>query len=66
MVVDNDARLKDRVKLPFENVDRYDSDYYCEQLIRACESVLSPLEWQQEDIGGYLRGNVDAQLSVFE
>lgn len=39
-----------RVELAHEATDNYDPAYYETQLVRAVESVLSPLGWNQTDI----------------
>lgn len=49
VVVDDSKRSRARVQLVSE-ATRYDAEFYSEQLLRAGESVLSPLGWRQEDI----------------
>ena len=44
-VVDDETSSRDRVALAHEEVKTYDPSYYEPQLVRAVESVLSPLGW---------------------
>ena len=44
VVVDDEKSSRDRVALAHEEIESYDSSYYETQLIRAVESVLSPLD----------------------
>jgi DNA polymerase I len=43
VVVDDASRVDQRVRLDFEDTSGYDPDFYAELLVRACESVVSPL-----------------------
>jgi DNA polymerase I len=45
VVVDDERTSRDRVALAHEDIETYDADYYETQLIRAAESILSPLGW---------------------
>jgi DNA polymerase I len=65
VVVDDDARGRERVRLPFEDVGAYDADFYTTLLIRACESVVSPLGWDRSDVRRYLTGEENYELSAF-
>ncbi|WP_435359245.1 type B DNA-directed DNA polymerase [Haloarchaeobius sp. DFWS5] len=65
VVVANEARNAERVRLDFEAPDEYDADYYAELALRAAESVVSPLGWDRDDIQRYLRERRDAALSAF-
>ena len=66
VVVDDEAeRADDRVRLTIEDPTRYDSDFYEEQLVRATESILSPLDWDRDRIDRYRRETVDATLDAF-
>ncbi|WP_440769955.1 type B DNA-directed DNA polymerase [Natronorubrum sp. DTA28] len=65
VVADDDARGPERVRLPFEAGDEYDTDYYATQLVRACESVLSPLGWDRSRIRRALRDGRLLELSAF-
>jgi DNA polymerase I len=51
--------------LVHEGIETYDASYYETQLIKAVESVLSPLGWDQSDIRRELSGERDAVLSSF-
>lgn len=42
IVVDDDTRSSDRVRLPAERPDRYDASFYADLLIRAATSVAVP------------------------
>lgn len=42
-MVDDDKSSRDRVALAHEEIKTYDASYYETQLVRAVESVLSPL-----------------------
>jgi DNA polymerase I len=65
VVVDDDARTADRVRLHFEDVDDYDAEYYVTLLVRAAESVCSPLGWDRSDVRRELADRVDATLDSF-
>ncbi|MFC7195189.1 DNA polymerase domain-containing protein [Halosimplex aquaticum] len=66
VVVDDQKRGADRARLPFEDVSDYDVDFYRERLVRAAESVVSPLGWDRGRIRRYLRDGRDLSLSAFE
>lgn len=65
VVVDVEARSAERVRLSFKAVEEVDVAYYTEQLLRATESVVSPLGWMQSDIDRYRRDRVDGTLSMY-
>jgi DNA polymerase I len=65
VVVDDDKSSRDRVALAHEEIETYDASYYETQLVRAVESVLSPLGWDRSDIRRELSGERDAVLSSF-
>jgi DNA polymerase I len=72
LVVDDDAsRSRERVRLDFEVEDaanggpRYDADFYADRLLRAAESVLAPLGWDEARIRRYLRDVEEVRLSAF-
>ncbi len=65
VVVDDDAEGPARVRLPFEDIDTYDVDFYIDLLLRATESVVSPLGWDRGRIDRYRRETVDASLGTF-
>ena len=50
VVVDDEKSSRDRVALVHEDVETYDPSYYETQLVRAVESILSPLGWDRTDI----------------
>jgi DNA polymerase I len=47
VVVDDEKSSRDRVALVHEAIETYDAAYYETQLVRAVESVLSPLGWDR-------------------
>ncbi|TKX49593.1 type B DNA-directed DNA polymerase [Halorubrum sp. ASP121] len=50
VVVDDEKTSRERVALTHEEVESYDASYYETQLVRAVESVLSPLGWDRAEI----------------
>ena len=50
VVVDDQKTSRERVALVHEQIEAYDASYYETQLVRAVESVLSPLDWDRTDI----------------
>jgi len=50
VVVDDDKSSRERVSLAHEEVETYDAAHYETELVRAVESVLSPLDWDRTDI----------------
>ena len=62
VVVDDDERSRERVALADEEIDGYDVDYYRERLVRAAESVLSPVGWREAEIEAYLAEFRDGSL----
>ena len=65
VVVDDTKSSQDRVALPHEDPKSYDPSYYEAQLIRATESLLSPLGWDRSDIRRTLGGYKTPKLSRF-
>lgn len=67
VVVDDDARSRERVRLDFEIDDstEYDADFYADRLLRAAGSVLAPLGWDESRIRRYLRDVEEVRLSAF-
>ncbi|AHG05440.1 DNA polymerase I (plasmid) [Halobacterium sp. DL1] len=65
VVVDDEKSSRDRVALAHEAIGTYAASYYETQLVRAVESVLSPLGWDRSDIRRELSGERDAVLSSF-
>jgi len=66
VVVDADARGTAGVRLDFEEPTDYDADYYEERLLRAGESVTSPLGWDRRRVESHLRPGETVGLSAFE
>jgi len=50
VIVDDEKSSRDRVALAHEEIETYDASYYETQLVRAVESVLSPLGIDRTDI----------------
>jgi len=50
VVVDDEKTSRDRLALAHEDIETYDASYYEAQLVRAVESVLSPLGWSRSNI----------------
>jgi DNA polymerase I len=64
VVVDDAKASRNRVALA-EDAERYDAEYYAEQVVRAAESVLSPLGWRESDVRRYLADREDVALSRY-
>jgi DNA polymerase I len=64
VVIDDSKASPDRVAL-LDRANGYDVDYYIEEVLRAAESVLSPLGWRADDIRSYLSNQIDATLSRY-
>jgi DNA polymerase I len=66
VVTDDDARRPAHgVRLDFEVLDGYDPDYYERELLRAAESIVSPLGWTETEIRRRLRDTDDVSLAAF-
>jgi DNA polymerase I len=70
VVTDDGARKPEHgVRLHFEldeaDGPAYDADYYERELLRAAESVASPLGWTEADVRGHLRDADDASLAAW-
>ncbi len=65
VVVNDASRSMGRVRLHFEEIERYDAAFYVEQLVRAGESVLSPVGWDRERIRRYLQDGREVGLAAF-
>ncbi|WP_226040592.1 type B DNA-directed DNA polymerase [Natrinema sp. DC36] len=65
VVTDDDSRGPERVRLALEDPSEYDADYYATLLVRACESVVSPLGWDRARIRRSLRDGRAVRLSTF-
>ncbi|QCJ47232.1 type B DNA-directed DNA polymerase [Haloprofundus sp. MHR1] len=66
VVIDDEKRSRDRVALAHEDISDYDVDFYETLLLRAAESVLSPLGWRRSAIENALSESQDSKLSAFE
>lgn len=64
VVVDDSKASQDRVAL-IENAEQYDAEYYVGEVLRAAESVLSPVGWRERDIRKYLADREDVSLNRF-
>lgn len=62
VVRDDNAEALDRVRLDFE-ASSYDTGFYRTELLRACESILSPLGLDREDIRRELEQESSVRLS---
>jgi len=65
VVVDDSKAGRDRVRLAHEAGSDYDSAFYRERLLRAAESVLSPVGWRVADIAEQLDDREAATLGRF-
>ncbi|WP_458210310.1 type B DNA-directed DNA polymerase [Haladaptatus sp. NG-SE-30] len=65
VVVDDNKTSRERVALAHEEFDAYDSSYYETQLVRAVESILSPLGWDRTDIRRELAETRELNLTEF-
>jgi DNA polymerase I len=66
VVVDDEKSSRDRVALAHEPIDTYDPDYYETQLVRAVESVLSPVGWTRREIRQALAETRNVKLPAFD
>jgi DNA polymerase I len=64
VVVDDSKQSRERVELADE-ADEFDAEFYAEELLRAAESVVSPLGWREDDIRAYLAERTDASITAF-
>ncbi len=67
VVVDDDRRDRERVRLAEESVDpgHVDHDHYRERLLRAAASVLSPRGWSEGHVRRALATHEDAPLDAY-
>ena len=65
MVVDDEKTSQERVALAHEEIESYDASYYETQLLRAVESVLSPLGWDRTEIRREIAETQVAELTAF-
>ncbi|MDY6771318.1 MAG: DNA polymerase domain-containing protein, partial [Candidatus Nanohaloarchaea archaeon] len=65
-IVHNDeAQGIERVRLPYDDLETYDTAFYRSHLIRAAESILSPLGWDRDDIETYLSDTTTHNLRSY-
>ncbi|USZ67387.1 type B DNA-directed DNA polymerase [Halorussus salilacus] len=64
VVVDDSKRSRERVQLADE-AETYDAEFYVGEVLRAAESVLSPLGWRREYIEACLAERTDASLGSY-
>ncbi len=64
VVRDDSAEALNRVRLDFE-ASSYDAGFYRTELVRACESILSPIGLDREDIRKKVRNLEEAGLSSY-
>jgi DNA polymerase I len=65
VVVDDDGEGSERVQLADESLSEYDPAFYRTLLIRASESVLSPLGWRESDVEDYLASTRETSIAAF-
>ncbi|MFD1589438.1 type B DNA-directed DNA polymerase [Halorientalis brevis] len=65
VVVDDEKSSRDRVTLAAESPTDYDPAFYADLLVRAAESVLSPVGWRRADVREYLAETTEATLARF-
>jgi DNA polymerase I len=65
VVVNDEKSSRDRVALRHECIETYDASYYETQLVRAVESVLSPLGWNRSKIQRELSETRVPELTAF-
>lgn len=65
VVVNDGIRSVDRVRLHYEDGQEYDADYYTDLLVRAAESVVSPMGWDRNRIERYLSDTVETGLRAY-
>ena len=65
VVIDSNARGASRVRLAFEEISRYDIEWYEDAAVRAVESVLAPVGWREGEMRQYLSETRDETLASF-
>ena len=65
VVIDDEKNSRERVALAHEEIKTYDASYYETQLVRAVESVLSPLGWDRTEIRRGLAETREIYLTEF-
>ena len=66
VVVDDEKTSRERVALVHEEIESYDPSYYETNLIRAVESLLSPLGWDRSKIRRELGETRVPELTEFD
>jgi len=65
VVIDDKKNSRERVALVHEEIESYDPSYYETQLVRAVESVLSPIGWDRTEIRRELTETQVAELTTY-
>jgi DNA polymerase I len=65
IIVNDEKPSRERVALAHEEIESYDPSYYETQLIRAVESLLSPLGWDRSKIRRELAETRVPELTAF-
>ncbi|MFC7157711.1 type B DNA-directed DNA polymerase [Halomarina halobia] len=65
VVLDDDASGRDRVALIHEDPEEYDVEFYRDLLVRAAESVFSPIGWRRDRISRFLAEYDDKTLDTY-
>ncbi len=65
VVVDDEKTSRERVALAHEEIESYDPSYYETELVRAAESLLSPLGWDRSKIRRELAETRVPELTAF-
>jgi len=65
VVINDEKSSRERFALTHEEIASYDASYYETQLVRAVESVLSPLGWDRSRIRRKLREIQSPELTAF-
>ena len=62
---EGDAGLATTENATTDDPASYDPDFYADRLLRACESLVAPLGWNEGRIRSHLQHDRDATLSAF-
>ena len=65
VVVDDETRTSERVRLAVERPTAYDEAFYSDLLIRAAVSVVAPMGWREPDVRRYLADRVDGVITAY-
>ncbi|TQQ79141.1 type B DNA-directed DNA polymerase [Halonotius terrestris] len=65
VVVDDEKTSRERVALAHEEFESYDPSYYETQLVRAVESLLSPLGWDRTEIQREIGETRETNLAAY-